>query len=137
VVAQLGLVWRDTLAAHVPATAPTLNALCQVAGCTVQPLRRLDALAVDSSGLNRLDGSTLYRLQVVLHNRADTPVMMPTLDLSLTDAQGQLVARRMLQAADLGLATSVLQAGQELPIKVLMSTGERRVDGYTLELFYP
>jgi hypothetical protein len=108
-----------------------------VTGCTVQPLRRLDALAVDSSGLNRLDGSALYRLQVVLHNRADTPVMMPTLDLSLTDAQGQLVARRMLQAADLGLTTAVLQAGQELPIKVLMSTGERRVDGYTLELFYP
>jgi predicted Zn finger-like uncharacterized protein len=136
-VAQLLWTWRDTLAAHLPASEPALRAMCRVAGCQVQPLRRIDALAVDSSGLNRLDGSTLYRLQLVLHNRADTALMMPALDLSLTDAQGKLVARRVLQMAELGAPQQVLQAGQELPIKVLMSTGERRIDGYTVELFYP
>jgi len=31
----------------------------------------------------------------------------------------------------------VLQAGQELPLQALLSTGERRVDGYTVDLFYP
>ena len=73
----------------------------------------------------------------MLRNRADTAVMMPALDLSLTDPQGQLVARRVLPVAELGVPQAVLQAGQELPIQVLLSTGERRVDGYTLELFYP
>jgi len=134
---QAALLWRDTLAARLPASEPALHALCRLAGCQVQPLRRIDALAVDSSGLNRLDGSTLYRLQLVLHNRADTAVLAPALDLSLTDAQGKLVARRVLALADLGAPQSVLQAGQELPIKVLMATGERRVEGYTVELFYP
>jgi len=134
---QAALIWRDTLAAHLPASEAPLRALCKLTGCSVQPLRRLDALAVDSSGLNRLEGSTLYRLQVVLHNRADTAVMMPALDLSLTDAQGKPVSRRVLQVAELGAAQPVLQAGQELPLKVLVSTGEQRVDGYTLELFYP
>ena len=137
VLLQAALLWRDTLAARLPASEPTLRALCRLAGCQVQPLRRIDALAVDSSALNRLDGSTLYRLQLVLHNRADSAVLAPSLDLSLTDAQGKLVARRVLTLADLGAPQAVLQAGQELPIKVLMATGERRVDGYTVELFYP
>lgn len=134
---QAALLWRDTLAARLPASAPALHALCRVAGCQVQPLRRINALAVDSSSLNRLEGSPLYRLQLALHNRADTAVLAPSLDLSLTDAQGKLVSRRVLALADLGVPQSVLQAGQELPINVLMATGERRVDGYTVELFYP
>lgn len=136
-VLQAAVLWRDSLAARWPASAPALTSLCRLAGCSVQPLRRIDSLAVHSSGLNRLEGSTLYRLQVVLQNRADTAVMMPALDLTLNDAQGKLVARRALQAAELGAPQTVLQAGEELPIKALVSTGERRVDGYTLELFYP
>jgi predicted Zn finger-like uncharacterized protein len=136
-VLQAAVLWRDSLAAHWPAGAPALTALCRLAGCSVQPLRRIDALAVHSSGLNRLEGSTLYRLQVVLQNRADTAVMMPALELTLNDAQGKLVARRVLQAAELGATQAVLQPAEELPIKALVSTGERRVDGYTLELFYP
>ena len=124
---QMALLWRDTLAAHVPGTAPALQALCRLAGCSVQPLRRIHQLAVASSGLNRLDGSPLYRLQLVLRNRADTAVMMPALDLALTDPQGQLVARRVVPMTELGAPQPALQAGQELPIQVLVSTGERRV----------
>lgn len=134
---QMALLWRDSLAAHLPRSAPALQALCRVAGCNVLPLRRIQQLSVASSGLNRLEGSSLYRLQLVLHNRADTAVMMPALDLTLTDPQGQLVARRVLPMAELGVPQAALQPGQELPIKVLVSTGQRRVEGYTLELFYP
>jgi len=134
---QMALLWRDSLAAHLPGTAPALQAACRLAGCSVQPLRRIQQLSVESSGLNRLEGSSLYRLQLVLRNRADTAVMVPALDLALTDPQGQLVARRVLPVAELGVAQTALQAGQELPITALVSTGERRVEGYTLELFYP
>ena len=52
-------------------------------------------------------------------------------------SSGGLVARRVLQPAELGVTQPVLQAGQELPISALLSTGDRRVEGYTLELFYP
>jgi predicted Zn finger-like uncharacterized protein len=137
VLLQMALLWRDSLAAHLPGSAPALHALCRLAGCSVQPLRRIQQLSVDSSGLNRLEGSSLYRLQLVLRNRADTALMVPALDLTLTDPQGQLVARRVLPMAELGVPQVALQAGQELPIKVLLSTGERRIEGYTLELFYP
>ena len=134
---QTTLLWRDSLAAHWPATAPALNGLCSVVGCQVLPLRRIESLAVESSGLNRLDGSPLYRLQLVLRNRAITAVMAPAIDLSLTDVQGKPVARRILSLTELGVPQSALQPGQELPIKVLMATGDRRIDGYTVDLFYP
>jgi len=43
----------------------------------------------------------------------------------------------VLPVAELGAPQATLQPGQELALQALLSTGERRVDGYTLELFYP
>ena len=134
---QGAVLWRDALAAAWPTAKPALQALCRVAGCSVLPLRRLESLSVESSSLNRLDGSALYRLQLVLHNQGATVVMMPSLELTLNDGQGQLVARRVMATAELGLPQTALAPGQSLPVLALLSTGERRVDGYTLELFYP
>ncbi len=134
---QWALLAHDSLAAYLPASAPALRALCRVAGCQLQPLRRLDALAVGSTGLNRVEDAAQYRLQLVLHNRANIAVMMPALELSLTDPQGQLVSRRVLQLADLGLAQAVIGAGQDVPIKVLLAAGAQRIDGYSVDLFYP
>lgn len=134
---QGALLWRDALAASWPLAKPALQSMCRVAGCTVQPLRRLDALAVESSGLNRVEGSTLYRLQLVLRNQGATVVMLPSLDLALNDGQGQLVARRALAIAEMGPPQTALAPGQTLPLAALLSTSDRRIDGYTLELFYP
>ena len=133
---QFALAGRDWLAAHVTGTRPFLSAVCDLVGCRIEPLKRIGQLSVDSSGLTRLDSLAAYRLSVVLRNRADTAVAVPALDLSLTDGSGQLVARRVLRATELGLPP-VIEAGQELPLQALLSTGERRVSGYTVELFYP
>lgn len=134
--AQLAVANRDLLAAHAPALRPALDRLCQPLGCSIQPLRRIDRLTVDSSGLAHVEGAALYRLSVVLRNRADTPLQTPALDLSLTDGAGKLVARRVLHAADLGLP-AVVEAGQEVPLQAVLSAGDRRISGYTVELFYP
>lgn len=136
-VLQAAVLWRDALATHWPPAKPVLQALCRLAGCSVQPLRRIEALSVESSGLNRLEGATLYRLQLSLRNHGATVLMMPALELSLNDGQGGLVARRVLAAADLGLQETALAPGQVLPVSAVLSTGGHRVEGYTLELFYP
>lgn len=133
---QAALAWRDVLAARVPAAAPALATLCQWFGCSVGAMRRIGQYSVDSSGLTRIEGSALYRLSVLLHNRADTPLMTPALDLTLTDSQGHLVSRRVLRGDELGLPPT-LQPGQELPLQATLSVGERRITGYTVELFYP
>ena len=61
----------------------------------------------------------------------------PAIDLSLTDAQGRQIARRVLQMSDLNLPLRSLKAGSELPIQASLSIGDRQVSGYTVEIFYP
>lgn len=137
-VVQVALHQRDALAARRPATAPYLTALCELLGCSVQAPRALEALAVESSGLNRVEGTPLYRLQVVLRNRAQWPVLAPALDLTLTDTRGDVITRRVLRGVDLGAGSSLpLGAGGDWSINAVLDLGEVRVAGYTIELFYP
>lgn len=147
---QAALLWRDLLAAHVPPLEPALQLLCRPLACQVLPLRRIERLSLESTNLGRLDPPAAdpdasaaasdvprYRLSLLLRNRADTALMLPALDLSLTDARGRLVARRVLAPADLGLSQDSLGAGQELPLQALLAIAGLRVEGYTVELFYP
>ncbi|MFN9745760.1 MAG: zinc-ribbon and DUF3426 domain-containing protein [Betaproteobacteria bacterium] len=141
--AQVAHTWRDRLAARAPALAPLLEQGCDWLGCEVGPARLLDALSVESSGLLRVERSNLYKLQVSLRNRAEHPVALPALDLSLTDARGQLVARRVLQPADLGASAATIPPGRDLALQAtLQSTAaadgsSRVIAGYTVEMFYP
>ena len=134
---QAGRAGRDMLAAHIPALQPALQSLCRISACEVAALRRIDRVSVDSAGLGLVEGLSVYRLQLLLHNRADTAVQAPALELTLNDAQGRLLARRVLQGAELGLPSAVLSAGQELPLQVMLSAREQRIAGYNIELFYP
>jgi predicted Zn finger-like uncharacterized protein len=136
-VVQL-MVWqRDVVAAHWKEARSALVTLCGWVDCQVQPLRRVDQLSVASSGLTRIEGSSLHRFNVSLLNRGSTELMLPAIDLSLTDAQGQVIARRVLAASELGVTAAAVAAGAELPLQAMLSTGSRKVAGYTIELFYP
>jgi predicted Zn finger-like uncharacterized protein len=134
---QMALHYRDHLAAASPATRPVLQTACRLLGCRVEPPRRIEALHVDSSGLLRVQDSVLYRLSLVVQNKAATPVRMPAIDLALTDAQGQTMVRRVLSAAELGQTGDSLAPGGEAALQATLDLGERQVAGYTVELFYP
>jgi predicted Zn finger-like uncharacterized protein len=137
---QAALAWRDLLAARWPVLQPALAQTCTLLGCTLQPPRRIDALVVDSSALLRLDAAPqagLYRLSVALRNRESHAVALPALDLTLTDTQGRLVARRVLQAAELPGAPEALAAGAEWVAQATLQAEGMALAGYTIELFYP
>ncbi|MDB6001162.1 MAG: hypothetical protein JWP52_2861 [Rhizobacter sp.] len=134
---QVAFSNRDVMAARWPALAPSLSSMCGVAGCRIEAPRRIDEVVVDSSALTRLDGVDGFRLSVVLRNRSSMALQLPSIDLSLTDSDGKLVARRALQAADFSVASTTLSASGEQSLQMLLSTGDRRVTGYTVELFYP
>jgi len=125
------------VAARWPASKPWLQYACPWFGCRVEPPRHIDSVAVDSSGLVRVEGSDLYRLTLVVQNRSALPVRMPAIDLALTDPQGRTMARRVLSAADLGQALDSLPPRGEAALQAMLDLGERRVAGYTVELFYP
>jgi predicted Zn finger-like uncharacterized protein len=141
--AQVAHTWRDRLAMRVPALAPLLEQGCARLGCEVGPARWLDALTVESSGLVRVESSNVYTLQVSLRNRARHPVALPALDLSLTDASGGLIARRVLQPAELGASAATIVPGRDLVLQATLQAGaavigpSRVITGYTVEMFYP
>lgn len=135
--AQLALQYRDTLAAEWPASRPWLVQACELTGCSIEPLRRIAALSVESSGLDQLGSTTIYKLSAVLRNRGDVELMLPALDLVLSDAQGAVISRRVLSATELGSPSRTLAARGELSLQASLNAGDRRVAGYTIEIFYP
>ena len=154
-VAQASLQYRDLLAAHVPETRPWLDQACATLGCRVEAARFIEHLAVDSSGLVRVEKSNLYKLQLTLRNRGGVEVAVPALDLTLSDGQGRLIARKVLRLSELGTSQATIAAGRELAVLATVQAAAagdmalqpalqpalhpalQPIAGYTIELFYP
>ncbi len=137
-LAQVLLEYRDLAAARFPGIRPALMSACSALGCQVQAARAINSLTVESSGLVRVERSSIYRLQVALRNRAGIEVALPALDLSFTDSQGRLIARKVLHPAELGASQTTLGSGRELALQTTLQAGAAEpIAGYTIELFYP
>ena len=146
---QLLLHFRDATAAVYPQALPALQALCQASGCKVLPWRRIEALSVENSALTQAGSqaggspSNRYQLTLSLHNKSGVTVAAPAIELSLLDSGGAVVLRRVLKSDDFrkdrgGTATSVAIApGADLPMQLLLTTGARRISGYSVEIFHP
>lgn len=140
---------RDLAAARWPMARAVLKPACALLGCSLDAPRLIDTLSVESSGLLRVEKSDIYRLSVALRNRGSVDVLLPALDLALTDPQGQLVARRVLRTTELGATGSTLAPGKDLVLQATLQASATAstpgaavatgggVAGYTIELFYP
>jgi hypothetical protein len=138
---SLALQWvhhfRDAAAVQWPGLRPALVQWCAMAGCTLEPPQRIDAISVESTALAKAPGTEAFRLAIGLRNRGSVPVSLPWIDLSLTDGAGRLVARKALSAAEFKPSTSVLQPGGDILLQTLLSARNLQVTGYTVEIFYP
>lgn len=150
VAAALGLAlqitghYRQRIAAQWPESTPWLLRYCATFGCRLDALRRIDDVSIESTALTQADASVqddstpnALRLAVSLRNRGELAVAMPSVDLSLTGADGELVARRSLSPADFQVSDPRLKPGVEAPLSVTFSVAGPRVTGYTVEVFYP
>ena len=136
--AQWALHFRDTVAARWPATRPMLMAACEALGCRIEMPRRIEDIAVESSALTRAAGQAdALRLVVALRNRGPLALALPHVELSLTDVNGELIARRALAAADFRAAAASLPASGETTLRTLLADPGGRVAGYSVEVFYP
>lgn len=130
--------FRDTVAARWPGTRPLLLSWCDLAGCSIGTPMRIDDIVVDSTALGRLGSNDdALRLSVTLRNRGQLPVALPSIDLSLTDTSGQLLARRVLAPRDFQARVAALAPGADIALQAPLSTGSSRVSGFTVEVFYP
>jgi predicted Zn finger-like uncharacterized protein len=135
--AQWAVHFRDTAAARWPALRPALAAWCDAMHCSLDAPRRIEDISVENTTLTRASGPDAFRLTVTLRNRGVLTLAMPSVDLSLTDSTGQLIARRALAPGDFRTASALLAPGSEAPLQLLLTAGTPRVTGYTVEVFYP
>jgi hypothetical protein len=133
---QVALHFRDALAALHPPLRGPLQALCGVTGCEIKPWKRIDALSIDATSLNPM-GSGGYKLNLSLRNKTAVDVAAPSIELSLTDANGAPLARRVLGPEALSPALTQVNAESEQSLSLVFSTGGQRVTGYSVNIFYP
>lgn len=134
---QFALHFHDAIVAVQPATRPAMQALCEIGGCELKPWRRIDVVGVEASALNTAGPNNQYQLSLSLRNKSGLEVAVPWVELSLTDASGSTVARRTLSPLDFKGGKTSMAPGAELPLQVLLSTGDQRVSGYSVEIFHP
>jgi len=139
---QVAWSYRDRLAAHVPTLRPVLTRLCALASCEVRPLREVAGLSIDASDLQADPAHKgLLILTATVRNRAGYPVAYPHLELTLTDAQDQVVVRRALAPAEYAGGTANLSTGiagnGEVAVKLFLDASATSQSGYRVYLFYP
>lgn len=134
--AQAAIHHRDILAARMPSLRPLLAAWCGAADCRIEAPRRIDEVLVENTALTRAAAQDAFVLSVTLRSRSDLTLALPSIDLTLTDGNGRLVARRALAPRDFG-AADVIAPHAETPLQVMLGAGTAAVVGYTVEIFYP
>lgn len=127
---QVGVQHRDEIAALAPQSKPVLTALCRLSGCEIGPLRRIDSVMIDSSTFNKM-GNDAFRLSFVLKNTATTALRVPSLEVTLTDLQNQVVTRRVVSPSQFGVTAATIDARAEmsgwLTIRVASDVGKPAV----------
>lgn len=140
-LAQAAYRYRGEIAVLVPETKPLLERICAEFDCDVPLPRRAELLSIESSDL-QADGShpSVMVLTATLRNRAAFVQAYPALELSLTSAEGQTVARRVLMPKDYVVEPAQpdagFAAGSELQIRVYVEAAALKPTGYRLYLFY-
>jgi predicted Zn finger-like uncharacterized protein len=141
-VAQGVWHYRDAIAAHWPSTRPMLSRVCAAAGCTIRPLREIAWLSIDASDL-QADAAHkgLLTLTATVRNRASYAVAYPHLELTLTDAQDNVVVRRALAPPEYAGGTVDVGSGiarnGEVAVKLFIDASATTQAGYRVYLFYP
>ncbi len=139
--AQSAYFLRVELAAHLPALRPALTGICNAIGCKVALPRDMDAISIESSGLDAdPEHDNLITLNALLRNRAGTLQAYPMLLLTLNDNRDKLLARRPLNPAEYLPAGESEAAGfapnHEISVRLRLDTADLKPSGYRLELFY-
>ncbi len=137
--AQWAIQQRHQLVASYPQTRPWMEQACAVIGCDLAPIRRIDAVEIESAELVRRLGN-FYSFDFVLRNRSSLEVATPALELTLTGLGNQTMARRVFLPQDWPDAPTALPPGGTVSVSLrlaLMLGDDAPTAGYRALAFYP
>jgi len=140
--AQVAYNFRAQIAAYYPELRPYLQSYCEYLRCTVGLPRFSELLSIESSDLQAdPNHPNLIMLTALLRNRAPFGQAYPELEVTLTDTQDYMLARRVFSASEYLASNTTrdagMQASSELTLKLYMDSDELKPAGYRLLLFYP
>jgi predicted Zn finger-like uncharacterized protein len=133
--------FREAVAARWPAASPLIHRACAALGCKVGAPREVTDLAIQASDLQADPAHQgLLILTATIRNRGAVPLAYPYLELTLTDAQDQVVVRRALTPAEyVGGTVDLAQgipANSDIAVKLFIDASATTQAGYRLFLFY-
>lgn len=133
---------RTPIATQWPEAKPWLAQACMLAGCTVELPKKIELLVIDDSDLQEdAEHEGVIRLNTVLINNAAFAQAYPLLELTLTDHNDRPVLRRAFMAEEyMAKGTDIaagIAAGEELQIKLALTSSEVEVSGYRVFVAYP
>ncbi|HCN89115.1 MAG TPA: DUF3426 domain-containing protein [Oxalobacteraceae bacterium] len=141
-LAQAVYSFRNEIAARWPQAEPVLARACATLGCQLGLPMRIDALTIESSELQAVpDNKDTFVLTTLLRNGSRTVQAWPSIELTLTDANDQALARRVFAPREYlpapQEATKGFAARSERAVKLFFEVAQLKAAGYRVGLFYP
>ncbi|GAB7127566.1 hypothetical protein JCM19000A_20730 [Silvimonas sp. JCM 19000] len=139
---QLGLRYRNTISTDFPWLRAPLVSVCSVLGCAMPLPRDANLLRNEYSELVFVpDRPDLIQLSASLRNLAPYDQALPALELTLTNAADEVVAKKVFKASEYLAANekkrSAVGVNDELHVFLQLDAGALHSTGYTLNWFYP
>ena len=136
------IYFRHSLARDMPSMKPFLTTFCAAVGCEIALLRDADSITIESSDLKQFpDRPNEILLTAALRNRAKNDQAFPSLELTLTDAADQAIAKRVFHAADYVDDKTAIKRGiaslQEVNVRLRLELINLAAVGYRIFIFYP
>lgn len=133
--------FRTELAARYPEVKPLLLQLCEVLECTVPLPANPDLLNIETSNLEAdPQQANLVTLNAILRNRSAFAQEYPQLELTITNTQDQIVARRVFTPGEYAKHADLargMTSNEEVAVKLSLDLGDLTATGYRVFLFYP
>lgn len=133
---------RVEIAAQAPRFKPALSLYCRLLHCSLPLPHQINLFSIESSDLAAdTTAPNLIILSAILRNLAPYAQAFPAIELTLTNGENKLLARRLFKPADylkpeenqaIGLTNN-----REIEVQLRLDTQDLKPAGYTLLLLYP
>jgi predicted Zn finger-like uncharacterized protein len=139
---QLVYTNRTLIAAQAPDMRPPLERLCKKFGCTVPYPTDQEYIRTEWSELSFVpEHANLVQLSATLKNHAPYPQAFPMLEVTLKDADNQVLIRKVFTPRDYlrpdHQKLNRFAANTEEKITMRFDVGKVHAQGYSLYWFYP
>ncbi len=142
-LAQALFWFRVDIAAHYSALKAPLVRLCNIVGCTVDLPSTAEALDIEASDLQPENPAKpkLLIFTTNVRNRSSLNQAFPAIELTLTSAQNNVVARRVFMPKDYISPEQSITAGiapkSDFSVRLNLDIRDLDAAGYRVYFFYP